>query len=210
VVPGAHQGVCPVDRCVQPGVWWHHTRRRPIRERQLRVATNAWMNLQGRLKLRTASREPETRSWLGFLEPAPADEAACQRDEGVVEFEASFPAHGEAFELVEQGEGLLHDVAELAQALDVRGAPAGDHRHDASASKLAAHSPRVVRLVAQDRFGAPPRVSRPSGHRLDAVNQGEGLGDVVDVRCGGDDVQWGAASVADQVVFAARLAPVDR
>ncbi len=110
----------------------------------------------------------------------------------------------------EQGEGLLHDVAELAQALDVRGAPAGDHRHDASASQLAAHSRRVVRLVAQDRFGAPPRVSRPSGHRLDAVDQGEGLGDVVDVRCGGDDVQRGAASVADQVVFAARLAPVDR
>jgi hypothetical protein len=39
-----------------------------------------------------------------------------------VEFGSSFPADGEAFELVEQGEGLLDDVAEFAQALDVRGA----------------------------------------------------------------------------------------
>jgi hypothetical protein len=39
-----------------------------------------------------------------------------------MEFEASFPAHGEALELVEQGEGLLDVVAELAKALDVRGA----------------------------------------------------------------------------------------
>jgi hypothetical protein len=29
--------------------------------------------------------------------------------------EPSFPSDGEAFELVEQGEGLLDDVAELAQ-----------------------------------------------------------------------------------------------
>jgi hypothetical protein len=34
-----------------------------------------------------------------------------------VEFGSAFPADGEAFELVEQGEGLLDDVAELAQAL---------------------------------------------------------------------------------------------
>lgn len=44
----------------------------------------------------------------------------------------------------------------------------------------------------------------------DAVDQGEGLGDVVDVRCGRDDFERGAVSVADQVVFAARLPPVDR
>lgn len=36
-----------------------------------------------------------------------------------MEFGAAFPAHSEAFEVVEQGEGLLDDVAELADALDV-------------------------------------------------------------------------------------------
>lgn len=55
-----------------------------------------------------------------------------------MEFETSFPADREAFELVEQAEGLLDDVAELAQAHDVRGAPAGDHRLDAAASQLTA------------------------------------------------------------------------
>ncbi|MFD8566765.1 hypothetical protein [Streptomyces sp. NPDC059639] len=48
----------------------------------------------------------------------------------MVEFEASFPSEGKVFELVEQSEGLLHDVAELAQALDVRGALLGDHGKD--------------------------------------------------------------------------------
>ncbi|MFF1407717.1 hypothetical protein [Streptomyces sp. NPDC058294] len=38
-----------------------------------------------------------------------------------MEFEASLPSHREAFELVKEGEGLLDDIAELAQALDVRG-----------------------------------------------------------------------------------------
>lgn len=43
----------------------------------------------------------------------------------------------------------------------------------------------------------------------DAVDEGEGLGDVIDIGRGGDDFEWGAASVADQVVFAACLLPVD-
>jgi hypothetical protein len=45
---------------------------------------------------------------------SPADECAAQRDERVVEVGAAFPANGEAFELMQQGEGLLDDVAELA------------------------------------------------------------------------------------------------
>lgn len=57
-----------------------------------------------------------------------------------MEFDTSFPADREVCELVEQGEGLLDDVAELAQALDVRGALAGDHRLDAAASS----SPRTA------------------------------------------------------------------
>lgn len=36
-----------------------------------------------------------------------------------MQVEAAFPAGGEALELVRQGKGLLHDVAELARALDV-------------------------------------------------------------------------------------------
>lgn len=46
--------------------------------------------------------------------------------------------------------------------------------------------------------------------RRDPADQSERLGDVIDVRSSGDDFERGAASVADQVVFAARLPPVDR
>nr|WP_221939384.1 hypothetical protein [Streptomyces sp. 130] len=60
-----------------------------------------------------------TRSWTGLLEASVTDEAAGEGDEGVVEFGAAFPAHSEAFEVVEQREGLLDDVAELADAYDV-------------------------------------------------------------------------------------------
>lgn len=46
---------------------------------------------------------------------------------------ASLPAHGQALEPVKQGEGLLDNVAELAQALDVHGARTGDHWQDPAA-----------------------------------------------------------------------------
>lgn len=127
-----------------------------------------------------------------------------------MEFGSAFPAGGEAFELVEQGEGLLHDVAELAQALDVRGALAGDHRQDPALAQLVAVGVGVVSLVPEQRIGAAAWPAGTPGHRRDAVDQGEGLCDVVDVRCGGDDLERSAASVADQVVLAARLPAVDR
>lgn len=68
----------------------------------------------------------------------------------------------------------------------------------------------VVALVAEPGFGSAARPSGAARDRRDAVDQGEGLGDVVDVRRGRDDLERGAAAVSDQVVFAAGLAPVDR
>lgn len=46
-----------------------------------------------------------------------------------MEFGSAFPADGEALELVEEGKGLLDDVAEF-QSLDVGGALAGDDWQD--------------------------------------------------------------------------------
>lgn len=126
-----------------------------------------------------------------------------------MQFQTSLPADSEALELVEQGEGLLHHVAELAKALDVRSALAGDHWGDAPALQLAPHGSGVVRLVAQDGFGAASWTARTSAYRRDAVDQVECLRDVVDIGRGRDDVKRDAASVTDQVMFAARLPPVD-
>ncbi|MDR6980484.1 hypothetical protein J2X68_007224 [Streptomyces sp. 3330] len=127
-----------------------------------------------------------------------------------MEFGAAFPADGQALELVEKGEGLLDDVAEFAQVLDVRGALSGDDRQDPPLAEFLAVGVGVVALVAEQGFGALARTAGAAGDGRDAVDQGQGLGDVVDVGRGGDDLERGAAAVADQVVFAACLAPVDR
>lgn len=127
-----------------------------------------------------------------------------------MQVEASFPADGQALEVVQERESLLDDVAERAQVLDVRGALTGDHRQDAPPAQLTPVGVAVVALVAQKRVGPPARTARLPGNERDAVDQGEGLGDVVDVGRGGDDLARGTFPVADQVVFTARLAAVDR
>ncbi|MFG2480684.1 hypothetical protein [Streptomyces fagopyri] len=77
-----------------------------------------------------------TRSRVGLLDASPADEAAGQGDKVVVEFGAAFPADHEVLAMAEQGEGPLDDVAELAPALDVRGALTGGDGQDPALVKL--------------------------------------------------------------------------
>lgn len=72
-----------------------------------------------------------------------------------MEFGAAFPADGESFELVEQGEGLLNYVAELAHALDVRGALAGDDGQDTAFAQFIAVGVGVVALVPEQGIRAP-------------------------------------------------------
>lgn len=79
-----------------------------------------------------------------------------------------------------------------------------------AAPQFPAYGLRVVRLVAQDRLGVPSRSAEPASDGRDAIDQIKGLGDVVNVHRSGDDFERGAASIADQVVFAARLPSVDR
>jgi hypothetical protein len=85
-------------------------------------------------RYRTRSRPSRHSSvsviWNGSLEAPPTDEAAGKGEEGVVQVEPPLPTDGQALEVVQERESLLDNVAELAQALDVRGALAGDHRQD--------------------------------------------------------------------------------
>lgn len=60
-----------------------------------------------------------------------------------MEFHAPFPSDGEAFEVVGQGEGLLDDVAELADALML-----GDPLREMTG--------RVRRSCSAFRFGLGP------------------------------------------------------
>lgn len=78
-----------------------------------------------------------------------------------------FLAGGEALGLGEQGEGLLDDVVELAEAADVGLAPPGDNGRDQTPAQLPADPTTVVTLVAEKGFGPlawPARL--PSGTPL--------------------------------------------
>ena len=110
---------------------------------------------------------------------------------------------------MEEGEGLLDDVAELVRALDVRGSLAGDDWQDAAFPRFMAVGVAVVSLVAQEGVRALARVADAAGDGRDAVDEGEGLRDVVDVGGGGDRLQRCTVPVADEVVLAAGFASVD-
>jgi hypothetical protein len=68
---------------------------------------------------KAAKSKTSTRSLVGsFDQAAPADNGEGEANEAVVDVEAAFPAHGEAAELVQQGEGLFDDAAQFAEAFD--------------------------------------------------------------------------------------------
>jgi hypothetical protein len=87
-----------------------------------------------------------TRSLGGPVDQAaPADQDAGEADEAVVDVQASFPAHGESSELVQQGEGLFDDVAQLAKTLDSGGLASRD---DWFRTTVTAGPPEGVAVVA--------------------------------------------------------------
>lgn len=101
----------------------------------------------------------------------------------------------------------------------------GDDRQDLPLARLPPVGIGGVALVAEEWVGAEGWSGGSFGHgpdagergadeqdagERDAGGQGEGLGDVVGVGRGGEELELCAASVVDQVVFAARLPSVDR
>lgn len=118
-----------------------------------------------------------------------------------MDVEASFPAHGEPAELVQQGEGLLDDISQPAQSLHACGLGLGDDRLGAALAAGLTEGFAAVGLVGQQRGEPAPWPALPPGDRRVAVEQVEGAPDVGDVRARGEYVDRGAVAVADQVVF---------
>jgi hypothetical protein len=102
-----------------------------------------------------------------------------------VDVEAPFPTDSQPAELVEQGEGLLDDVAQLAQAFDTAGLGLRD---DGFGAAVAARLPErfaAVGLVGQQRVEAASWPASASGDRWVAVEQVEGSADVGNVSATG-------------------------
>ena len=117
-------------------------------------------------------------------------------------------AHLQAAELVQPSNRALDDPARLAQATAMRGAPPRQYRGDAQSAKRAAVGCGVVGTVALDTTRALSGTPASARKRRDRSDQWEQLGYIMGIgrrerRCERD-----APCVADEVVFAARFAPV--
>jgi hypothetical protein len=68
----------------------------------------------------------------------------------------------------------------------------------------------VIAAVAKERARPAPRATGLAADGRDRLNDGEQLGQIVSVGAGEKASERDARGVRDQMVFAARFAPVDR
>jgi len=120
------------------------------------------------------------------------------------------PADGEAFELVEVGDGLLDDPPDGAEADDLLAAALRDDRLDSSRSQPLAERKRVVAAVCEDDLGSTTRASDSPGNGWDGLDKVLGGLDVGYVPSGCEDRQRDSVAVAGNVVLGAGSAPVYR
>ena len=123
---------------------------------------------------------------------------------------ADLPADAQAAEPVQMGEGAFHNPALSAEPGAVLGASAGDERLHTEAPDQATVLVMVVAAVTEHDVGAAPGSAALAPHRRYCLKQWNELGDVIAVAAGQGDGERDAGGVGDQVVLAARPAPVDR
>ena len=111
---------------------------------------------------------------------------------------------------MQPGEGAFDDPAVAAEPGAVFGLAACDHGLDASLPDEPAVFVVVVAAVGDHRVGAASRPADASAYRWHPVEQRQQLSDVVAVAAGQRPGQRQAAAVYEEVLLAARPAPVDR
>ena len=104
-----------------------------------------------------------------------ADEGAGQGDQAGVGVQASFPADGQAADLVQPGPGLLDHVAQRAKAFDATPTALGNDRCDAPVAAGITHSGAVLARAGQQHGEASLGLAGPTGDRGYAVEQGDRL-----------------------------------
>jgi hypothetical protein len=127
-----------------------------------------------------------------------------------VDLVESVGAEEQSAAVVEPGEGALDDPAVASEPGAVAGLAAGDDRFDAAAPEQAAVLVVVVAAVGEQGVRSAAWPAGTAAHRRDTVEQREQLRDVVAVGRGERPGERQPAAVYEQVVLAARPAPVDR
>jgi hypothetical protein len=127
-----------------------------------------------------------------------------------VDVGVSVGAEEQSAAVVQPGEGAFDDPAVAAEVRAVFGLAASDDRFDAALPDEPAVLVVVVAAVGEQRARTAPRPSRTAAHGRNAIEQVEQLRDVVAVGGGERPGERQPAAVYEEMMLAARTAPVDR
>ena len=137
----------------------------------------------------------------GPAQRALADHGAAEQHEREVQLGAALIARPEPAQVVQPGEGALHDPALFAKPRAMLLATSGDHRLHPAPAELTAKLVEVIAAVGEQPLGALAGTPRPAGYRPDGIEQRQQLCDVVAVPAGQADRQRDSVGVGDQMVL---------
>ncbi len=123
---------------------------------------------------------------------------------------ADLPTDPQAAEPVQVSEGALDNPALSSKSGTVFGATPRDPWLHAEPADEVAVLIVVVAAVTERNVGTTPRPAALAPHGRHCLKQWDELGDVVAVAAGQSDGERDAGGIGNQVVLAARPAPVDR
>ena len=139
-----------------------------------------------------------------------ADEAAADREEGLVDLGTAVVADEQPFEVVQPGEGALDHPAAAAEPGAVLGLATSDLGTDAAAAELTAVRVMVVAAVGGYSLRPATRPTDLAAHGWDALDEGHELGDVVAVAAGERPGERDPGRVYEKVMLGAVSGPVNR
>jgi hypothetical protein len=113
----------------------------------------------------------KTRIDSGVCEFALADHGAAEQHECHVQAGIALVADPQSAQVVQPGEGALHDPAFLAEPRTVLGVAPGDHGLHAAFPKLAAVLVVVIAPVGEYPISALSGTPGLAGHRPNAVDE---------------------------------------
>ena len=120
----------------------------------------------------------------------------------------SFVAYAQSPELMQPGDGAFNHPPGLAEIAAMRCSAFGNLVLDAALLQRQAVGAAIVGTIGLYRFGLLQWPSALSSNRMNAVDQGQQLRDVMPVGLGQNDIDRDALRVDEEVVLAARLTAI--
>jgi hypothetical protein len=122
----------------------------------------------------------------------------------------AFITHSQTAELMQPGESALDDPARCAQMAAMLSASLADLGTDATLAQDSTIAFAVIAPVGLNKFRLDQRMTASTGNLWHAINERHQLRAVVAVGASQNDVDRCAVAIDEEVVLAARLAPISR